>query len=39
MLFDELKNKYPNAQLSLYGDCLIIPSNEFQKEWEKTLQE
>jgi hypothetical protein len=38
MLFEELKNKYPNAQLSLYGDCLIIPMSEYTKEKEKQLQ-
>jgi hypothetical protein len=38
-LFEELKNKYPAVTLSLYGDSLIIPQNEFKKEWEKTLTE
>ncbi len=38
-LFEQLKNKYPSKALSLYGDCLIIPTKEFEKEWEKQLQE
>lgn len=39
MLFDELKNKYPNLQLSLYGDCIIVPISEYTKEKEKQLQQ
>jgi hypothetical protein len=37
-LFEKLKNKYRPVQLKLYGECLIIPMDEFQKEWERILE-
>ena len=38
-LFETLKNKYPIQQIALYGDCIIIPTAEFEKDWEKRLKE
>lgn len=38
-LFEQLKNKYPVRQIALFGDCIIIPTAEFEKDWEKRLKE
>ena len=37
-LFETLKNKYPIQQIALYGDCIILPTNEFENEWESKLK-
>lgn len=36
---EELKQKYPVQQFSLYGECVVVPGNEFDPDWEHYLTE
>jgi len=37
-LFEELTSKYPLEDVPPLGRCLIVPSGEFQPEWEERLK-
>ncbi|MEM2150962.1 MAG: GcrA family cell cycle regulator [Candidatus Bathyarchaeia archaeon] len=37
-LFEELIGKYPLEDVPPLGSCLVVPANEFRREWEERLK-
>ncbi|MCJ7559154.1 hypothetical protein MUO79_00870 [Candidatus Bathyarchaeota archaeon] len=35
---EELREKWPVREVSVYGNCIVVPDKQFKREWEQDLK-
>jgi len=38
VIVEELREKWPVREVSVYGNCIVIPDKQFKREWEEGLK-
>jgi len=33
-LIETLKEKFPCETIDVYGECLVVPSKQFEQDWD-----